>query len=168
MKTAYYIPGIRVTAKLDQLLAGDKTTHKKASKIAKQLGATDVYWSSGDIAGFSFPVPPGDKFVRLKHTSDGWKLRRCKANKELIAECEALHISTGNDIGEAVGLKRTFGVDGGKFVLLGQAGLEVIGKQYVIEVYQTDSKPKGCKRISDTYREKLVAAVKRKPRKTTK
>lgn len=164
MEVAYFLAGSDVAPKLDALLAENHKKRRKADKIATTLGATNVYWQGGVIAGFQFPGNPGSRFKRLKKTSDGWGLKRCKENDPLIEQLAELATDGTAEIGKIVGLKPSLKFDdegGGRFRVTGGAGCEKVGDKFIITVNKEDGKPKGCKRISDLEREKLLNGKRR-------
>lgn len=124
-------------------------------------------WSGREVSGFAFAAPPGKRFVKLKGTSDGWRPRVSKENEQLIKEMEALTTLGTQDIGAIVGLESGhLRFDGMGVRMSGGAGLTVVGDQFIVEVDKRDGEPKGCVRISDVERERLIAeAENAKPKK---
>jgi hypothetical protein len=120
-----------------------------ARKLAKSLGASNVYTSYGGhgdpcVAGFAFCEPPDKKlFAKLKNTTDGYRPRAGSALEKQVDEfrCHAA-AETMQLVGVKPGLE--FGDDG--FYMTG-VGIHIVGK--VAYLTTRANKAKGCKRISD-------------------
>lgn len=169
METAFYLAGQEVTEKLNDMMSADDSIRRRGKKLAKSLGAKNCYWDSSwngrQVVGFQFSEPPGKRFVRLKGTNDGWRPRASRENRSLIDEMATLCTGGPQAIGELVGLKTgqcRFDGSSGALRMSGGAGLERVGKQYILEVNKRDGKPVGCTRISDIEREELVSSAKKR------
>lgn len=166
METAFYLAGPEVAANLFALVRKSENDIRTARRIANYLKAKDVYWSGGSVAGFQFKEDPGPRFCRLKGTPDGWKLRRSVENRMLLEKLGALETLNCRDIGHALELKPgALRVSGRGFRVSGSAGMVVAGDKCIVEVEREDGGPKGCTRISDIERERLIAASEKNPKR---
>lgn len=125
----------------------------KANRLAKSIGAKEVYISSpfGSplVSGFLFIDPPLKGFTRLKNTKDGWKPRMGTELEKKIREFQSDTIDLAAKL---VGID-LFSQSEGVGVCINRTGFKIRGNTVYLST--TGSPTKGGKRISDIAFESL-------------
>jgi hypothetical protein len=139
---------------------GDK--HSAGQKLAKELGAKGVYWTSGFTtqycSGFIFDeAPDTTRFSPMKRAHKGWKPKRIGDGKELWKLMDALADDGVGEIAELIGMNCFTGMGcstPGVCMVDGTAYLAV----------PDNVKPRNCTRITDIAYEKATNRKKRAKR----